>query len=336
MGNGWKIFNTLVKPAAYSMARVANTYAICLLTIGRTSLPTHNYKVEEVDIRQLPDKYESRAGLLHVSDRVTLADSLFAFHVTRFTVRDVRCYLKVVENRSQYEELLESLESQGPSQLPHVFGGNYLSWADILPEVGGEIMRTLFDHNLKELREQFDRMFDAHKDLFEAYVAAGLDLPEEVKGLVSFSLSRAFTDVIIKRRGGWEISGYQRAIDLQATARKYGVALDTKEVEPLVTEDLLAEAQALRQDLSPRRFANIHSILELGRGLGLNLRRDLVENIVLEVLEEQVAPKIEALSDTKRDFDSYRAILGVLDWTEKLNFSKRRFEEKLRRFEEQL
>jgi hypothetical protein len=179
-------------------------------------------------------------------------------------------------------------------------------------------------------------MFDEHKDLFDAYVTAGLELPPEVKGLVSFSLSRAFTDVIIKRRGRWEISDYQRAMDLQAMAKKYGVSLDAKEVEPLMTEDLLAEAQAVRQDLSPHRLANIHKILELGRTLGLELRRDLAENIVLEVLDEQVMPKIEALSDIKRDFDAYRGILGVLDWAEKLNFSKRRFEEKLRRFEAQL
>ena len=178
------------------------------------------------------------------------------------------------------------LEGQGLSQLPHVFGSNYLSWADMLPEVGGEIMRTLFDQKLRDLREEFDKMFDEHKDLFDAYVTAGLELPSEVKGLVSFSLSRAFTDVIIKHRGRWEISDYQRAMDLQAVAKKYGVSLDAKEVEPLITEDLLAEAQAIRQDLSPHRLSNIHKILELGRALGLELRRDLAENIVLEVRAE--------------------------------------------------
>jgi hypothetical protein len=197
-------------------------------------------------------------------------------------------------------------------------------------------MRTLFDQKLRDLREEFDKMFDEHKDLFDAYVTAGLELPSEVKGLVSFSLSRAFTDVIIKHRGRWEISDYQRAMDLQAVAKKYGVSLDAKEVEPLITEDLLAEAQAIRQDLSPHRLSNIHKILELGRALGLELRRDLAENIVLEVLDEQVMPKIEALSDIQNDFDAYRGILGILDWAEKLNFSKRRFEEKLRRFEARL
>ena len=339
MGNGRKIFNTLVKPAAFNMARVANSYAICLLTIGRASLPVHNYRVKEIDVRRLPDRYDSCCGLLQVLDRVTFEEALFAFHVTKFTVRDIRCYLKTVGSLHEYESLLESMEGQEISRLPDTFGTNYLSWSDMLPEVGGEIMRTLFDHNLKELREQFDRMFDAHKDLFEAYVTAGLELPTEVKGLVSFSLSRAFTDVIMKHRGQWEVAEHQRAIELQTMARKYGVELDTKEVEPLMTEDLLAEAQAVRRDLSPHRLANICKILELGRVLGLDLRRDLAENIVLEVLDEQVMPKIDALSDPDvggRDFETYRGILGVLDWAEKLNFSKRRFEEKLEHYEEML
>ncbi len=336
MGSGKRVFQTLVEPALYDMPKVANSYAICLLTIGRATLPAPNYKVETLDSANLPDRYESRCGLLKVLDRVTLDEKLFAFHATKFTVKDVRCYLKVVANKAEYESLIESLEGHDLAQLPHFFGSHYLSWADMLPEVGGEIMRTLFDHNLRDLREKFDQMFDDHRDLFDAYVTAGLELPTEVKGLVSFSLSRAFTDVIIKRRGRWEINDYQRAVELQAMARQYGVALDTRDVEPLMTEDLLAEAQGLKQDLTPHRLANIHNILEIGRTLGLNLRRDLAENIVLEVLEEQVMPKIEVLADPARDFDAYRSILGLLDWAEKLNFSKRRFEEKLQPFEEKL
>ena len=336
MGNGKKVFQMLVKPALFDLPRVANSYAICLLTIGRATLPAPNYRVETVDTCQMPDRYESRCGLLKVLDRVTLDERLYAFHVTKFTVKDVRCYLKVVAGKPEYEALIESLEGHDLAQLPHVFGAGYLSWADMLPEVGGEIMRTLFDHNLRDLRERFDQMYDEHRDLFDAYVTAGLELPAEVKGLVSFSLSRAFTDVIIKRRGRWEVADYQRAVELQTMARQYGVTLDTREVEPLMTEDLLAEAQGLKQDLSPHRLANIHNILEVGRTLGLTLRRDLAENIVLEVLEEQVMSKIEMLSDVQKDFEAYRSILGILDWAEKLNFSKRRFEERLRRFEEKL
>ena len=336
MGSGKKVFNMLVKPALYDMPRVVNSYAICLLTIGRAQLPAPNYKVETIETAQLPDRYESRCGLLRAFDRITLEERLYAFHATKFTVKDVRCYLKTVKDKPEYEALIESLEGHDLSQLPHFFGSTYLSWADMLPEVGGEIMRVLFDQNLRDLREKFDRMFDEHRDLFDAYVTAGLELPGEVKGLVSFSLSRAFTDVIIKRRGRWEVADYQRAVELQSMARQYGVALDTRDVEPLMTEDLLAEAQGLKQDLSPHRLANIHNILEIGRTLGLSLRRDLAENIVLEVLEEQVMPRIDALADVQRDFDAYRSILGVLDWAEKLNFSKRRFEEKLRRFETKL
>ncbi len=44
-------------------------------------------------------------------------------------------------------------------------------------------------------------------------------------------------------------------------------------------------------------------------------------------------PRIETLSDVKADFESYRNILGLMDWVEKLNFSKRRFEERLKAFE---
>ena len=336
LGDGKKIFHNLVEPAYYSMEKVVSSYAICLLTVGRANLPVYNYRVAELDSRSIPDKYPSQVGLLRLQCRVMLCEKLYAFHVTRFTVKDVRCYVKEMQDRQEYERLLESLEGSEKSNLPAIFGSNYLSWHDMIPEVGGELMRTLFDEKLSGLREQFDHMFDDNKDLFDAYVAAGLELPYEVKGLVSLSLSRAFTDVIIKHRGDWERVSYGRAVEIQNMARNYGVKLDVREVEPLINEDLLAESMALKEDLSAHRLANIFKILDIGLLLGFTLRRDLAENIILEVLEEQVIPRIDALADSEKDFESYRSVLGILDWMEKLNFSKRRFEERLQPFETRL
>ena len=328
LGNGRKIFKNFVEPARYDMPRIVASYAICLLTVGRANLPAPNFRVREIDVRQLPDKYPSRAGLLKVYCRGTFREGLFAFHVTQFTARDIRCYIKEVADADEYERLLELLEGSDKSSLPAVFGTNYLSWKDMVPELSGQLMRTLFDRKLCDLRERFDQMFDDSKDLFEAYVAAGLELPYEVKGLVSFSLSRAFTDVIISHRGNWSREAFARAAEIQKTARKYGVQLDLREVEPLITEDLLAEAQACREDLSAHRLANMYNILDVGNMLGLTLRRDLAEN--------QVMPRIDALKDVGTDFESYKSILGILDWAEKLNFSKRRFEERLQHFEKSL
>lgn len=336
LGNGRKIFKNFVESARYDMPRIVASYAICLLTVGRANLSAPNFRVSEIDVRQLPDKYPSRVGLLKVYCRGTFREGLFAFHVTQFTARDIRCYIREVSDADEYERLLELLETSDKSSLPAIFGANYLSWKDMVPELSGQLMRTLFDRKLRDLRERFDQMFDDSKDLFEAYVAAGLELPYEVKGLVSFSLSRAFTDVIISHRGNWSREAFARAAEIQKSARKYGVQLDLRDVEPLITEDLLAEAQACREDLSAHRLANMYNILDVGNMLGLTLRRDLAENILLEVLEDQVMPDIDALDDVGTDFESYKSILGILDWAEKLNFSKRRFEERLQRFEKSL
>jgi len=138
-----------------------------------------------------------------VKDRVSFGEAMYAFHVAQYAAQDIRCYVKEVSGNAEYEKILESLEGSDKSKLPEVYGGKFLSWKDIIPELGGHLMRSLFDRKLRDLRERFDAMFDDSKDLFEAYVAAGLELPYEVKGLVSFSLSRAFTDVIIARRGDW-------------------------------------------------------------------------------------------------------------------------------------
>ncbi len=333
MGNGRKIFRRLVWPSMMTMEKIVAASAMSVLLTDKphTWRPL-NHTVEDLSTESLPDKYHSHFGMARCTSRLTAESDLFSYHVTQFTARDVRCYIRKIADEAEHNMLRERLIVAQKASLPEIFEGRFISWGDLLPEVASHIMSVLVDNDLEKLRAHFTELFEQNLDLFQALVTAGNELPYEVQGLVKYALSRLFHNEVLSRRNDWHIEHFARATEYVETASRLGVEIDTKDVDALVTEDLLAEAEAIKGDLGPRHFQNAISILEVGNRLGLSLRRDLAENIILEVLEDKVMPWIHSLTDPVRDREDYEAILGVLDLAEKLNFSSRRYKEALRDF----
>jgi len=331
--DGRNIFRRLVWPSVMTMDKiVAATVMSDLVTKdGRVWQPI-NHAIEALGKESMPDRYRSSFGLSRCSSRVTLEKRLFAYYVTQFTPRDVRCYIKEVADADEYDNLRQRIAVVDKASLPEIFQGKFVSWGDLLAEIAGRIMSVLVEKDLGLLREHFTDLFQQNRELFEALVMAGLDLPYEIRGLVKYALSHLLHEEILGRRGQWRTENFTQAKEYVLAARRFGVEIETHDIDSLMTEDLLAEAEAVRGDLSPSHFSNVIAILEIGKQLGLSLRRDLVENIVLEILEEKIVPWIGSLSDPQRDRQDYNAIMEILDYAEKLNFSRRRYASMLEKF----
>jgi hypothetical protein len=337
MKDARNVFRRLVWPSMMTMDKIVAASAMsALVTHNGHVWQPFNYAVEGISKESLPDKYSSQFGLSRCTSRLTLQSRMYAYYVTQFTARDVRCYIKAAPDASEYQAIRERLLVMDKANLPEIFHGKFISWPDILPEVAGKIMSVLVEKDLDVLRERFTELFQDNKELFEALVTAGMELPYEIRGLVKYALSRLLYDEVLSQRGQWQPSNFARAAEYVRAAKRFGVDVDTRDVDSLITEDLLSEAEAVRGDLSPRHLTNVVSILEIGGQLGLSLRRDLVENIILEVLEEKVVPWIRSLSDPRRDREDYNAIMEILDYAEKLNFSRRRYVAMLEGFKARL
>jgi len=334
MKDGRTVFRKLVWPSMMTMEKVVAARVMSAL-VTENSHVWHplNHVVEEIHEEPLPDKYPSSFGMAGCTSRLTGETRRFCYYVTQFTARDVRCYIRDVEGEPDYQALRDRLAVSDKSSLPEIFEGNFISWGDLLPEVASGIMSVLVDKDLEALRSHFTDLFQENKDLFEALVSTGDELPHEVQGLVKYALSRLFHQDVLSRRGQWIPEKFVHPAEYVETARRLGVEVDTRSVDHLVTEDLLAEAEAIKGDMSARHFQNVIAILEIGRKLGLSLRRDLAENIVIEVLEEKLVPWIKSLEDPVRDKGDYKAILGILELARELNFSPRRYRELLKPFE---
>ncbi len=326
MQDGRNVFRRLVWPSIMTMDKIVAASVMSRLVTGKGHVwQPVNHEVETLEAESLPDRYRSGVGLSRCRSKVTGEERLFAWFATQFTARDVRCYVKEVRRKSDFAALRSRLEVADKASLPEVFEGKFISWGDLLPEVSAHIMSVLVESDLEGLRKHFTELFDQNRELFAALVQSGTELPYEIRGLVKYALSRLVHDEVLAKRGDWRPENFSRAREYVESARAFGVEIDTRSVDSLVTEDLLAEAEAVRGDMGPKHFNNVTAILEIGRQLGLSLRRDLVENIVLEMLEEKLVPWIRSLKDPEKDREDYNAIVEIIGYAEKLNFSPRRY-----------
>jgi hypothetical protein len=69
--------------------------------------------------------------------------------------------------------------------------------------------------------------------------------------------------------------------------------------------------------------------------LGVRVRRDIVENLVIEALDENVVPRMRALDESSTE-EEVSELRRIVDLAARLNFSPRRFDAILRPHEEAL
>ncbi|MCD6360559.1 MAG: DUF3536 domain-containing protein, partial [Armatimonadetes bacterium] len=331
--NGQKVYELLVEPAIFDHDKMASSYAITEIATGHPEKSlTPNYDVEKLDEQVFHGQNESITGLLKIIDNITKDSRLFTYYVKAISLSDVVCYLKKVADEKEHHKFLEKFKYVSEVNLPDVFESRQYTWNDFLPQLAAEVMRELILKRLGNIYKHFAEMFNENSDLFKAYVETGVQLPEEVKALIKFHLGNLLSFELKKNRLNLSESSLANAYEVLEQAKIFQVDLDTFEIGNLFTEDILAEAHWLKEDLSLERLKKIGESVEICDKLKIFIRKDLIENVLIEVIEEKIVPKILFLKEPDRDMDDYRLIVQALDYLERLNFSKRKYVELLRDF----
>jgi len=324
--NGREIFARAVKQSHFDGENMAACFAINRLVTGDAAmrnLDTFHFAVKDLRNDQLSDQYESTVGLVAIENRLYMEERLYAYFATRFTRRDVRCYLHMVEDMAEYEQLLESLRQIDKSQVATLFCSRYFSWADMVPDAAERIMDNLLAESLGNVHAAFERIYDSDKDLFQAYVETGLQLPDEAREIVRSTLSRLFAREVMAKRGLWRRDAFSDAASLLAEGKALGLELDKLRAEALLNEDLAAAGEELRQTKSSREIEKLVAIIDIAGMLGLKLHRYLAENLAMEYLLQRFSPEriaAEQLTPANRE-----RLLKILDDLERLNIATDQF-----------
>jgi len=301
-GTGSDLFDKALRQSRFSEENMAACHAIGRLLSDEAApaaVDTFYYTIEEIRTDSVPDRYESMVGFLRVGNKLNLDERHYAYFATRFTPRDVRCYLKQLSDVIEYEVLLAKLQQIDKSQAATLFGGRYYSWTDMVPEAAEQMMQRMLAESIAGIHDAFEEIYLAKRDMFQAYVETGLDLPVEVQGIVRFTLTKLFTREIMSRRGHWRREQFAHAASLLAEAKALGLEVDKTEAEKLINEDIASAAEDLRSTRSSRALERLVSIIEVVDMLGLTVRKFLAENAAMEHLTTVLAPAVEAAKGAK-------------------------------------
>jgi len=322
-GTGKDLFEKAIRQSLFSEENMVSCFAITRLLADETAtlkLDTFHFDVEEIRTDKIPDNYESLVGLIKIDNRDCLEKRLYAFFATKFTQRDVRCYLRQVDNVVEYESLIAKLRQIDKSQAAALFGSRYYSWSDMVPEAAEQMMQGMLSQSITQVHTEFEKLYLANRDLFQAYVRTGLELPGEIQPIVRFTLTRLFTREIILHRGNWTRDNFSHAASLLAEAENLTLSVDKKEVEKLANEDIASASESLRADGNRVTLENLVQILDICDMLKLTVRKHIAENAAMDYLTHIVVPAIEeaaAQNDTARK----KALLEILHHIEQLNIA---------------
>jgi len=336
-GDGRHVYQRLAKRSAFDMNTAVACYAMTVLTTGRPELfKRFRYTVDELKRDRLSGEHPTLSGLVRIRDSRTCAARLAAYWVTQSSLMNVRACVRTVADEAAYDSLRARLADAAGEEAPVIFESPLYTWRSFVPVAASGVMEFLVQDSLNDIRERFGGIYVEREDLFEAYVATGVELPGEVKGLVGATIGDLLYKEMMERKGRWTLSNFRRAIDLDEKAKRFGVSLETGRIAAVLTEDAIAEAEWLKDDLTVVRFERLVGLVEVARKLELDLRLDAIENIMVEILEDMIIPMILLLKDPEEDKNDYDFIVKILKCAEQLNFSPRKYRELMANFEQKL
>ncbi len=332
--SGSVIYQLFVEPAIYTPERIAASYAFSVL-LERDSqglqVPQFEIKEKARVERSVPQR--SARGLLLIKDRLTLEESLQGYWIIFRSLRDVRCYVRRVKDEEEYartsrELLLADEEAYGEVLKVRAFG-----WQAVAELVSEKVLQEIVAERLDDLERELERLYEQNRELFDIYVEVRLELPPELRALARTGLSGLFLREFEKHRGDWRKESFASARAIEEKSRKYQVELDKDEVKKAIEEDLRRESQAFAENPTAESLRLLSAMLGVVEELNINMRKDVMENTILEGLEEKVVPEIVSLGDPEKDLEEYRRISKMLEEVEYLNISKRRYLRLLKEFE---
>jgi len=332
--NGRAVYELFVKPSIYTPPKIAASYAFSvLLENDPQGVPVPRFEIEEKARKTLPGPRRSATGVLLIKDRFILEKSFYGYWIFFNSLRDIRCYVKRVSSQEEYARITQALSSTDREAYRKVLKESALGWQAVTEAVSERLLREMLAETLDGLQKEFERLYGQNRELFEIYVEAGLEPPPELRALARTSLSKLFLREFQAHGDDWSKESFAVVRAIEEKGRKYQVELDKDDVRQMIEQDLRRAAEAFLEKPSSEVLQLLVKMLRATEDLNIKIRKDVMENAVLEGLEEKVVPQIVALGDIKRDLEEYRKIRKIVDIIEELNISSRRYAGLLEEYE---
>lgn len=302
MGDGRQIYQRLVKPRWVGFDQVVNHFAISSLVMGEErEKKIFSFRVNCPELERVERGGKIFAlGSVEISSEVVLESKKFLFAVIPSKKDVFQTYVLEKKDpfsfdllKDKFIEAIHRSEREAVSVLSSYLGNRILTIHDLFKEERQSLFQKLIEGEIEEHRRLYAELFDKTRQLVEALIKEGLEVPLEIRMAAEVTLNdRLWQEAQGLRtdlKGTLERGEMERTIK---EAKEFGYRLSVEKMGQLFQEILNEKVGLLQEskDTALERRAllvqDVLDFLDLMERWGFEVPKEEAQNRMDEMLDE--------------------------------------------------
>lgn len=305
LGNGARIYNTWVKPAALNLPRVAAHFAISSLFdhgAAKSSLFAYDVDVKN-EQRSQSGRLRLQLGQAQICSRITQETAEFLFGVLDFGDHNINAGVRIIENQRAYADAVAEISAafnradvaESLRLLDKNFDGAGYTLKSLFRDEQRRIVGQILDSTLSEAEATYRQIYDTDGPLLRFLGDLKMPRPKVLQMTAEFVLNSSL-------RHAFEAEEIDLGLiaSLMDSAAREEVALDTAGLSFVLKNRLteLAEQVAVNP-MDPEVLSRFEKAVRLARSLPFEVDLWKAQNVSYQVLHKVCSqapqdPKLQA------------------------------------------
>jgi alpha-amylase/alpha-mannosidase (GH57 family) len=309
IGDGRQVYQKLVKPRCIRWDRVVNHYAISsLFDDGDKEKKIYSYRLEKVNY----EKREKGSSLLvlgqgRVTSEIIPETKEYLFGLISSDKDIFRTWVAEGQDVLKFHILMERAfgslgkgEEEMSKVLTSLLGNQTFTIRDVFKEEKQAIFRKLIREALDEQRRIYAEIFDKARQMVEALVREGLEIPYEIRVAAEVALSDRLLYEVKNLEKDFKGTIERGEIDKVINeARAFGFRLRMEEPGLILSGLLKRRMETLHEVMACHfsasteedqwitvKIEEVSQLLDLNERWGFKLQKEEAQNLMGEILKE--------------------------------------------------
>jgi alpha-amylase/alpha-mannosidase (GH57 family) len=308
MGDGRQVYQRLVKPKSVTLDKVVNHYAISsLYNQEEKERKVFSYRIEKVKGERMEkDNIWLVLGQVRVTSETIPEPKGFLFGLIPSSKDIFRTWISE-DKEINFDRLKEKIfQSLGGSKdemaktLTSLLGDHVLTIRETFKEERQAIFQKLIEKELKEHCQSYADLFDKNRQVIEALVREGMEIPYEIRVAAEVTLSDRLLREINGLKEDFSRTIKRGEIDrIVEEAREHNFQLRKEESIRILNEILKKEMESLQRtviknraipteniEVQEERVKKVIQLLDLTKRWSVELSKEEPQNLMGEILAE--------------------------------------------------
>ncbi len=335
-GDGWGVYNKLVRPSIVYREQVVSHYAICLL-FGLEYEKLYHYTIEKLDLtrRETPG-VQLILGQARLTSGITLEKYEATFLVIYLPAYRVFSLVGDYVDQARYEELKQRTFQISEEQLlsgeihpidKEYFSKNIYTLRDLFVDDREKIFAFIFKDKMEKLKSVYTDLLNEYLPIMEGFKELGMTVSYDLKGEIEMAMTRRLTLLSDALKEEYTDTRFYEIKNLLEKSRSWNLTLNLSLFEENLESIILKETDNVLEPIGEHDLGRLEKFINLMLPLNLWTWRNKIENRLFYFLQYKIVNTVEEgldeLDETKIFWLKHLlTIIGRLDFSTEYLYKK--------------